>query len=235
MNKARITSLIVPVSFLVLLGCSHGIKGSGSSVSRGAVNNGSLENGRRFPRTGENYKYFSRSRMGRAWVHEDVLAVTLEAYETMQEKFPEKKFLLMECSHKEGGKLWPHRTHQNGTSIDFGTPLLKKGQHYRKHHGFGIAHYLMKFNEKGVSAYNKRVEIDFELMAQHILALEESARKRGMYIKKVIFKIDLKDDFFETNSGKIVKRKNIYFARSLPKLIDNLHDDHYHVDFGWLK
>ena len=60
------------------------------------------------------------------------------------------------------------------------------------------------------------------------------AYKKNMYVKKVIFKINLKDDLFKTKSGRKLKRKKIYFARKLPKIIDNLHDDHYHVDFGFL-
>lgn len=70
-------------------------------------------------------------------------------------------------------------------------------------------------------------------MARHILALDDAARKRNMYLKKVIFKIDLKDDFNATVSGQEVKRRGIYFARTLPARIDKLHDDHYHIDFAW--
>lgn len=55
-----------------------------------------------------------------------------------------------------------------------------------------------------------------------------------MYVKKVILKINLKDEFYHTLSGKKVKKKGIYLVMALPKLIDDLHDDHYHVDFGWL-
>ena len=92
----------------------------------------------------------------------------------------------------------------------------------------------MSFNSSGISNVNSNVSIDFEIMGEHILQLEKAARKRGMYIKKVIFKIDLKDEFFTSKNGKRVKQKGIYFAQALPKTIDNLHDEHYHVDFGFL-
>ena len=72
-------------------------------------------------------------------------------------------------------------------------------------------------------------------MAKHILELEKAARKRDMFIKKVLLKINLKDEFYKTKSGKIVKEKGIYFAKYLPKVIDNMHDDHYHIDFSFLK
>ncbi len=216
---------------------SRSPKGSGTSKSIGTVSNGKLQNGRRFPFRGENYRYFSRMSyafFNRAWVHNQVLDICLEAYSEMNKLKPEQDFLLMESSNKNGGKMWPHRTHQNGTSIDFGTPLLKNGHPYYMHHHFGIWHYSMSFNSKGISNANSNVSIDFETMGEHILQLEKAARKRGLYIKKVIFKIDLKDEFFACHSGKRVKKKGIYFARALPTTIDNLHDDHYHIDFGFL-
>ena len=68
-------------------------------------------------------------------------------------------------------------------------------------------------------------------MAKHILALDKAARKEGLKIKKVIFKIELQNALFKTSSGKKLKQRGIYFVKVLPKLIDNLHDEHYHIDF----
>jgi penicillin-insensitive murein endopeptidase len=228
--------LLLLVLSLNFNSCSNQPKGKGLSISQGSVSKGSLENGRRFPYRGSNFKYFSflsYTFFNRAWVHSKVLDISLEAYEEMEHTYPEKNFLLMECSQEKGGRMWPHRTHQNGTSIDFGVPLVKKGKARHLHNYFGIYHYLMAFDEEGKTGLAKNISIDFEAMAQHILALEKAARKRGMFIKKVILKIDLKDDFYNTPSGKIVKRKGIYFAKALPKTIDDLHDDHYHIDFGF--
>ena len=115
----------------IISGCSTIPKGKGTSISKGKVNNGSLINGRKFPYKGENYKYFSPlsySLLNRAWVHAKVLDISLQSYKICEEKFPNRQFLLMECSEKKGGKMRPHRTHQNGTSIDFGTPLLKNNE-----------------------------------------------------------------------------------------------------------
>ncbi len=222
---------------LIFSSCSSLPKGTGTSASIGTVSKGSLKNGRRFPYKGENFRYFSPMSFtffNRAWVHSDVLDITLEAYQECQKTCPDRRFLLMECSRKKGGKMKPHRTHQNGTSIDFGSPLMKNGKPIKRDHKLGIFHYTMRFNENGVLKSNKNVQIDFETMGKHILSLEKAARKRGMYVKKVILKINLKDDLFKTTSGKIIKQNGIYFAQKLPKLIDNVHDDHYHVDFGYL-
>jgi len=235
MNKKRF--LILLIGLLFSPSCSRKIKGNGKSESIGSVSNGSLKNGRKFPFRGKNYCFFSPfsySLLNRAWVHEKVLSSVIDAYKTCETTCPKRKFLMMECSRKHGGTMWPHKTHQNGTSIDFATPLLRKGKPFNFHHRYGLLHYAMKFDEDGNSARNKNVKIDFETMGKHLLALDQSARKHGMYIKKVIFKIDLKDDFFRSKAGKKIKRKGIYFAKSLPKVIDEQHDDHYHVDFGLL-
>lgn len=91
----------------------------------------------------------------------------------------------------------------------------------------------MQFDTFGRCKRNKNISIDFEAMGKHILALEKAAKKRNMFIKKVLLKINLKDDFFKTKSGKKVKEKGIYFAKYLPKFIDDFHDDHYHIDFAF--
>jgi len=94
---------------------------------------------------------------------------------------------------------------------------------------------LMNFKSSGKANINKKVEIDFNTMAQHIINLDIAARKNGIRIRKVIFKINLKDGLFRSKVGKELKKRNIYFVRKLSSRIDKLHDDHYHVDFEVMK
>lgn len=226
------------ILIVFLYACATQPKGKERSVSSGSVSNGKLINGRKFAFKGENYRYFSPlsySILNRAWVHSKVFNITNEAYHELMKLYPEKRFLLMECSKKKGGKVRPHQTHQNGTSIDFGTPLLKKNKPYNFHHCYGIFHYLMRFDSTGKLKGNKKVIIDFNTIAHHIILLDKAARKRGMYVKKVILKTDLIDDLYKTTFGKQVKRKGIYFPKRLSKTINQLHDDHYHIDFGFFK
>ena len=226
------------IAFSIVNCAPKNIKGSGKSTSKGSVKNGTLENGRRFPKKGDNFKYFSKWTYfinSRAWVHSKVLELTLEAYKECKKTMPDRKFMIMECSNKKGGEMWPHKTHQNGTSIDFATPLTKNNKPFHGDQWKGLFHYGLGFDESGCRKGNKKVSIDFETMAKHILELEKAARKRDMFIKKVLLKINLKDEFYKTKSGKIVKEKGIYFAKYLPKVIDNMHDDHYHIDFSFLK
>ena len=212
-------------------------KNKGASNSIGPVNAGKIENSYLLPYSGENFRYFSPLSyyiLGRAYVHSTVYKTIIDGYQLCESACADIKFRVMECSNKKGGKMWPHRTHQNGMSLDFMTPLMRKGKQHKFFDRIGIFRYTLEFDEEGVLNLNKKVSIDYETMAKHILAMEKAARANGMHIKKVIFKINLKDNLFASTSGKELKRSGIYFAKVLPKVIDDLHDDHYHIDFGFL-
>jgi len=203
-----------------------------SSTSHGKVSDGSLDHGRLVPYYGDNYSYFDATSYfsGRAFLHEDVLNIALRTYKEL-EKRSDRFYRIMECSNKNGGRMLPHRTHQNGTSIDFMMPLVKKGNPYYSLDTTGVSHYWLSFNDNGEYSEDKSVSIDFETVAQHILLLNEEANKMGWKVKKVIIKIELKDELYATPSGKKIKEKGIYVVQGLSKMINALHDEHYHIDF----
>ena len=203
------------------------------SISLGTVSNGSLKNGKIFPFKGPNFIYFdSTSYLNKhAFTHEKVYHTVLATYQEFETILPHFEFGLMECSNEHGGKIWPHRTHQNGLSVDFMSPLLKNGISTTDFNTIGLPHYLMDFDENGIYTENPDYSIHFNLIAQHILELDKQAKKNGLKIEKVILKIALKDNLFATEYGKKLKASGIYFAANLSDLIDTLHDDHYHVDF----
>jgi len=204
-----------------------------SSISHGSVSNGSLEHGKLIPYYGSNYSYFDTTSYfsGRAFLHQDVLAFTLKAYKNL-ENVSNRFYRIMECSNQMGGKLWPHQTHQNGTSIDFMMPLTKDYKPYYNLDEIGLRHYWLSFDDNGKYSEDKSVEIDFEAIAQHILLLNEAANEKGWKIKKVIIKIELKDELYATPSGKKLKAKGIYVVQGLSKFVNALHDEHYHIDFA---
>lgn len=205
----------------------------GKSRAMGSPGKGTIENAWLIPYFGKNYRYFSPLSyfvLNRGYAHHRVHNAILEAYETCETTCPEALFRLMECGNKHGGEMWPHRTHQAGLSADFMLPKKLNNTPLRMLDHLGVWHYALQTDKSG--NYTSRVTVDFETMGRHLIALDDAARKNGIRIKKVILKIDLKDDFFKTASGKKVKARGIYFARSLPKLVDDLHDDHYHVDFA---
>lgn len=204
-----------------------------SSLAKGTVSDGSLENGYMVPFKGDNYRYFDEISYvsDRAFLHEKVLNTALGAYKELNKLHPNRKFVIMECSNKNGGKIYPHRTHQNGLSIDFMSPLIKDGKPYYDLDILGGRHYLLDFDAQGRYLKDLSVKIDFEMMAQHIWQLHQQGKKNGVKIKKVILNTNLKDDLFATATGKILKNSGIYFVQALRPLINSLHDDHYHIDF----
>lgn len=223
---------------LVLWGFScHPPRSLPNSRAYGTVSKGRLENGVKLPYSGSNFRYFSPLSyflLNRAYLHDQVYTSVMEAYAACHKNQPERRFRVMECSKKQGGRMRPHRTHQNGLSVDFMTPLVKNGKAWYALDRLALSHYLLTFDQEARWRLNPSVSIDYETMARHLLALETAARNHGLYIKKVIFKVGLQAKLFETPSGKRLKRKGIYFVHKLSPQIDNLHDEHYHVDFAFL-
>ncbi|MCB9283185.1 MAG: hypothetical protein H6563_03855 [Lewinellaceae bacterium] len=207
---------------------------TGMSSSHGSVGSGKLENAWLLPYRGPNFRYFSPLSyyiLDNAYTHSSVYQTILEAYQTCETTCPGIRFRLMELSHKTGGQMLIHRTHQNGMSADFMVPKKRDEKQVRIYDKLGLWHYLLDFTPSGALAFDRSVAIDFETMGKHILALDEAARKNGLRIKKVLLRIELKDDFYNTESGRKVQQKGIYFAQSLTGWANRVHDDHYHVDF----
>jgi penicillin-insensitive murein endopeptidase len=203
------------------------------SISSGTVGAGSLEHGKLVPFSGVNFTYFDTLSYtsGRAFVNDKLLATLHETYAELAEKMPKEHFCIMECSNEHGGRIHPHRTHQNGLSVDFMTPLKKDGASYYDLDRIGATHYLLEFDNDGKYTKEASISIDFEKMALHLVTLERVARMNGLKISKVIFKTELKDNLFASSYGKQLKESGIYFTKSLTPMINSLHDDHYHIDF----
>lgn len=235
-RKVLIILPIVTIITLLILALPQLInKNTGESTSTGTPAKGSIQNAWLIPYNGTNYKYFSLISyylMDNGYLHSSAHKTLLDSYEICSKTCPDITFGIMECSNKTGGKMRLHNTHRNGLSVDFMVPLInEKGETVRRYARRGLRHYLLEFDKDGYLISNPNIKIDFETMAKHIFSLHESGKKHNTSIKKVIFKINLKDNLFKTPTGKILQQKNIYFAQALPENIDKYHDDHYHIDF----
>jgi penicillin-insensitive murein endopeptidase len=200
----------------------------------GTPSGGTLSAGCLMPFIGPNFLYFDTTSylQGRAFVDSRVKAATLAAYDRLATDVPGRWWGLMECSKQKGGRIWPHRTHQNGRSIDFMVPLVRDGQAYYALDTIGLEHYLLEFDAQARLATDAAVSVDLDLVARHILALHASAKAQGLKITKVIIKLEWKEALYATPHGKLLKASGIYLASELTSLINGLHDNHYHVDFG---
>jgi penicillin-insensitive murein endopeptidase len=205
----------------------------GTSISSGTVSNGKLVNGCILPFSGNNFHYFDTTSYlkNRCFVNGRVRDALLETYRRLETITPERSYGIMECSNEHGGKISPHRTHQNGLSVDFMSPLMKNDQPYMEADFKGAPHYLMDFDENGRYTEDPSIQIDFETMARHLLVLIEAAKAQGLIIEKIIWKTELRDELLATESGKKLRATGVYITTRLEPLINALHDDHYHVDF----
>lgn len=95
------------------------------SRCHGTAVNGYLTHGRRLPYSGENFRAYSLLGYlsGRTFMHGAVRDAVLSSYARVATRRPELRFVYGEGSWPWGGSLWPHRTHANGTSVDFFVPL----------------------------------------------------------------------------------------------------------------
>jgi penicillin-insensitive murein endopeptidase len=96
----------------------------------------------------------------------------------------------------------------------------------------GMFHYLFQFNESGAFKLNPNTAIDFDALANHILALDDAAQQNGLHIRKILFNTHLQDELFRTDPGKEIQKRGIRIIPHLSDLVNRYHDDHYHVDFG---
>lgn len=198
------------------------------SISHGSTGNGSLENGKRLPTSGPNFSSYSRlgALIGRTAVHDKVRDVVIDAYKNLEKSHPELRFIIGETGWVNGGPFPPHKTHQNGLSVDFMTPIRNEAGVVKLlptslFHKFG---YNIEFDEQGRWYGNT---IDYEAIALHLNALARAADHHGIAIERVIFDPVLQPALFATTTGKEL-RTALRFStrRSWVR-----HDEHYHIDF----
>ena len=114
--------------FLCILLFFPGVTLAKPSTCYGSTSNGRLENGVKLPASGENYKgYSSIARLaGRTYVHSAVKNIITASYKDLEKEQPNKVYKYAETGFEDGGQFRPHKTHRNGLSVDFMTPVVDK-------------------------------------------------------------------------------------------------------------
>jgi len=198
------------------------------SHSEGTPSHGRLVNGRRLPTSGPNFRAYSYlgTLLGRNSVHGRVRDAVLDAYARMRREHPDRVFVYGETGWPGGGRIRPHRTHQNGSSVDFFVPVIDaSGRSVELPTGlfrrFGYSH---EFDANGREG---NLRIDFASMAAHLGALDDAARAHALRIDRVIFAPELQPLLFGTPRGGELRARVPFVAwRAWVR-----HDEHYHVDF----
>ncbi|MCG7534512.1 penicillin-insensitive murein endopeptidase [Pseudoalteromonas sp. OOF1S-7] len=199
-----------------------------TSICYGTTARGSLADGVELPYSGNNFEGYSQfARLaGRTYVHSEVYAIVTASYQALEKTNPKKVYKYAETGFAKGGEFRPHKTHRNGLSVDFMTPVVNnagKSVHLPTH-PFNKFGYFIEFDEHDQFG---GLQIDYEAMAAHIMALHKQAIHRGHDIWRVIFDPNLQPNLFSTQYGEYLK-SHIQFSKK-PSWVR--HDEHYHVDF----
>ena len=199
------------------------------SICYGTVSHGRLEQGVQLPEAGANFSAYGALGvlLGRTYLHTRVAEVVTEAYAAQAVAQPEVRYVYGETGWAAGGRFRPHRTHQNGLSIDFFVPVrnaagasvpLPTGMTNR-------LGYDIEFDADG--RYGEYT-IDFAAMAEHLYQLQQAAQAHRVGIALVIFDAPYLPKLFATARGAYLQQ-HLPFMKGKPWI---RHDEHYHVDFS---
>lgn len=217
---------LIGTALALCLTCSAS---AAESTCYGTFAKGRLENGVKLPESGKNFSTYSSAgaMLGRTYVHSKVAEILLAAYTALQESSLGKVFVYGETGWEKGGRIRPHRTHQNGLSVDFMVPVVDaSGKSVPLPTSFGNKYgYDIDFDANG---QYKDLTIDFEALAEHLYQLDLAAKAKGAGIALVIFDPPYLLKLFATQRGKYLK-ENLKFMAGKAWV---RHDEHYHVDFS---
>lgn len=195
----------------------------------GRVGKGRLENGVQLPLRGNNFTAYSivAAGAGRTYLHSTAAKSVLDAYARLHAGLPATRYVYGETGLASGGRFAPHRTHQNGLSVDFFVPVRDaagKSVPLPTEHASRLG-YDIEFDASG--SY-RHYQIDFTAISEHLYQLHAAARSNGAGIDKVIIDPAFLPHLFGTPRGPWLK-KYLPFMMGKPWV---RHDEHYHVDFS---
>lgn len=195
----------------------------------GTVAHGRIEGSVKLPLQGANFSAYSTlaATAGRTHVHTRVAAILEASYGALAATRPETHYVYGETGWPSGGRFRPHRTHQNGLSVDFFVPV-KDGK------GRSVALPTKLLDRLGYDvefdpqARYGEYTIDFDAMAEHLYQLDVAAKAAGSGLALVIFDTQYLPRLFATRRGPYLKEA-LPFLKGKPWV---RHDEHYHVDFA---
>jgi penicillin-insensitive murein DD-endopeptidase len=159
----------------------------GESKCFGTVSNGRIEASVKLPLNGENFSSYSAvaAAAGRTHVHSKVASIIQSAYAALAKATPEVTYVYGETGWPSGGRIRPHRTHQNGLSVDFFVPV-------RDRSGKSVPLPTSVTNRLGydiefdANAQFGEFTIDFPALAEHLYQLDRAAKAQGSALSLVI-------------------------------------------------
>lgn len=215
---------IVVSACLVLLGVSAA---PAASTCFGTPAKGRLADGCRLPASGADFAAYSLEgvRAGRTYVHCSVAAIVADAYADAGKQLPGVQFVYGETGKAHGGDFSPHRSHQNGLSVDFFVPVRDaRGRPgsltFTSRNRWG---YDLELDRRGRLG---SLAIDFEAVGVHLLALAKAAERRGFGLRRIYFDTTLQEQLHRTSIWPQLEALPFSTTQGWWR-----HDEHYHVDF----
>ncbi|MFO1250242.1 MAG: penicillin-insensitive murein endopeptidase [Inhella sp.] len=187
---------------------------------------GRIEGAVQLPLDGPNFRAYSTlaATLGRTHVHEQVAAVLAQSFARLQRERPELQFVYGETGKRHGGPMPPHRTHQNGLSVDLFVPVRDaQGRSVPLPTPVGLRFgYDIEFDAQGRW---QDYRIDFEALAAWLRALHEAAQAQNAPLVRVILEPAYQARVIAIDPGL----KELPWMKGKPWV---RHDEHVHLDFG---
>jgi penicillin-insensitive murein endopeptidase len=198
-----------------------------ASLCFGTPDHGELRDGCQLPRDGANFSPYSSLGVaaGRTYVHCAVAAVFADAFKQLATSRPDLRFVYGESGFARGGQFKPHKSHQNGLSVDFFVPV-------RDREGRSVPvptsllnrwGYDLEFSSRGMS---DELVIDFDAIALHLAALNSAARSHHIGIHRIFFDTQLQQRLHRSRHWPQISSLPFSTRQGWWR-----HDEHYHVDF----
>jgi penicillin-insensitive murein DD-endopeptidase len=216
-----------------LVACSLQTAFASESTCYGTVSNGRLEDGVALPQSGNNFQTYSKlaQSLDRTYAHSKVVKIIQQSYAALEKSAPKKQFVYGEVGAAEGGPFKPHRTHQNGLSVDFFVPVLnRKGESVPLPTSpltrYG---YDLEFDKNGAlnAGTADELRIDFDALAEHIYQLDIATKANHSGIRLVILDPRYHAKLWATPRGPQIKHLSFMKKNAWVR-----HDEHYHIDFA---
>jgi len=152
--------------------------------------------------------------------------VFVEAFSELEKSIPEYVYVYGETGFKNGGRFKPHKTHQNGLSVDLMIPVKnEKGESVKlPTNAFNRYGYDIDFTLEG--KYGD-LTLDYETFSALLVALKQSASNWGIGIWRVIFDPKMQHNLRDAKQWAEIS--DIQFTKKHSWL---RHDDHFHIDFS---
>jgi penicillin-insensitive murein endopeptidase len=224
---------LVPGAWLVAFGVAHGrvaLDDAVPSRSVGTPAQGRIEHGHPIPPSGSGFVTYSYvgSALGRQYVHGAVRDLLVEVFAARARERPDRRFIVGETGWAQGGRFWPHKSHENGLSVDVFMPLRDEAGRARdvttwpwKKFGYGL-----EFDEKGKLG---DLSIDFDELALLLTEIDARAAAFGLRVQQIIVAPEYVPLILAGPSRKKVARLSAAFLR---RPVWWRHDEHVHVDFA---